>query len=57
MILAGVFFCAFALLAGDKSVKRWADSSGTHPGEIIIAILAAPVYWIGKQLHKARRNQ
>ena len=56
MILAGGFFCAFAFLASNKAIKRWADSSGTHPGEIIIAILAAPVYWIGKQLQKPGRR-
>ncbi len=57
MILAGVFFCAFALLASNRSIKRWADSSSTHPGEIVVAILAAPVYWIGKQLQKAGRDR
>lgn len=57
MILGGIFFCVFALLANNTTIRKWANSSGTHPGEIIILILAAPVCWIGKRFHKAGRNR
>lgn len=37
-ILVGVF-------ARKKTINTWADAMGTHEVFILIAILAAPVYW------------
>jgi len=48
MILAGVLFCCLAVLSSDKTMKKWIASSGTHEAGIIVAILAAPVYWTGR---------
>ena len=52
MIVAGVLLCCFALMSSDKTVKKRANASGTHEGEILVAIVAAPVYWIGRQIQR-----
>jgi hypothetical protein len=54
MILAGFLFCAFALFARNR---KWSDPSGTHWGKVVIANLAAAVYWIGKQFQKTRNGR
>jgi hypothetical protein len=57
MILAGMLFFCFAVVSSNKAIKRWFDSAGTHEGEGIVAILAAPVYWLGKLLQKRGRKR
>lgn len=57
MILAGVLSCCLALFGSDKTVKKWRASSGTHEAESIIAILAAPVYWIGRRIQGSGRRR
>jgi hypothetical protein len=57
MILTGFLICCFSLGSSNKTIKKWFDSSGIHGGEIVIAIVAAPVYWIGRLFEKPRRRR
>lgn len=57
MILAGLLSCCFSILARDRLIRKWFDSSGGHEGEVVIAIVAAPVYRIGRLLGKPRRKR
>ena len=57
MSLAGFVLCCLAMGSSNKTIQKWFDSSGTHEGEIVIAVIAAPVYWIGKLLGKPRRRR
>jgi hypothetical protein len=57
VILAGLLFCTFALLGSNRAIKKCADSFGIDPGEVVLVVLAAPVYWIGKQFQKATRRR
>ena len=57
MILAGVLICSFSIGGSNKKIKQWLDSSGTNEGEIVITIVAAPVYRIGKLFHRPHRRR
>lgn len=57
LISAGLALCCFALLSHDTTIKKAAGSAGKHEGEILIAILAGPVYWIGKLFEKPCRRK
>jgi hypothetical protein len=57
MILAGFLICCFSIGSSNKAIKKLFDSSGTHEGEIVIAIIAAPVYWVGRFFEKPRRRR
>jgi hypothetical protein len=57
MILAGLLFSCFAVVSSNKAIKKWFYSVGSHEAEGIVAILAAPVYWLGKFLQKRQRKR
>lgn len=57
MISAGILSCGFAIASSDKAIKKCLDSTGNHEGEILIAIVAAPVYWIGRLFEKPPRRR
>ena len=56
MIFAGLLVCWVAMAGSDKPIRGWVSSAGTHEGEIIVAVLAAPVYWLGKRFGKSQRK-
>ena len=47
MTIGGVTFCWYAILGHDSSISRTIKYCGKHEGEVIIALLAGPIYWIG----------
>ena len=57
VILTGFLVCCFSIGSSNKAIKKWFKSSGTHEGEIVVAIVAAPVYWIGRLFEKPRRRR
>ncbi len=56
VISAGIFSCCLAIASSNEAIKKCLDSSGNHEGEILIAIVAAPVYWIGSFLRSRRAD-
>ncbi len=57
MTLAGLLTCCVALGSSNSVIKKWIDSCGRHEGEILIAIIAFPVYWLGVLVQKPRRRR
>lgn len=57
IILAGFLICCFSIGASNGLIRKWFDSLGSHEGEVVIAIVAAPVYWIGRLLGRLRRRR
>ena len=57
MTSAGIFSCGLAIASSNNAIKKWFDSIGVGEGSIVIAIVAAPVYWLGQLFQKPRRRR
>lgn len=57
MIVAGLLIAWFSFWGRNKAIRKWLALSGAHEGSLVIAIVAAPVYWIGGLFEKPRRRR
>ena len=57
IISVGILSCGFAIAGSTKAIKKRLDSIGIHGGAVVVAIVAAPVYWVGQIFEKPRRRR
>ena len=57
IISVGILSCGFAIAGSNRAIQKWFASCGIDEGAIIVAVIAAPVYWIGQLFEKPRRKR